>query len=174
MRAARRALSLEERARQSHNVYLQLCQDPDLLQRPLCAYAALVDELSCDELIQAYWAAGKAVYLPRVQARYQLTWHCVTCEAELVTGSYGIREPHPETAEQATPPEQAYMLIPGLAFDQAHRRLGQGGGFYDNVIPQVQRTGGLSIGLGFSCQLIEEVPHEAHDAHVDRLCLAEM
>ncbi|MCA9516375.1 MAG: hypothetical protein KC635_15645 [Myxococcales bacterium] len=60
----------------------------------------------------------------------------------------------------------AALVVPGLAFDAAGGRLGQGGGFYDRLL------GGLAtrprlVGLAFAAQVVPSVPREAHDVLMD-------
>ncbi|MEM0984103.1 MAG: 5-formyltetrahydrofolate cyclo-ligase [Planctomycetota bacterium] len=63
------------------------------------------------------------------------------------------------------------VLVPGLAFDRAGRRLGRGAGFYDRFLeglgPEV-----VACGVSFEVQMVEEVPTEDHDARV-RMILTE-
>lgn len=55
-------------------------------------------------------------------------------------------------------------LIPGLGFSPKGERLGRGKGFYDRFL---QSFSGLKIGLGFSEQVRDEIPTEAHDVLLD-------
>ena len=55
-------------------------------------------------------------------------------------------------------------LIPGLAFSPQGNRLGYGAGYYDFYLHQ-QR--GYKIGVSYSCQIIDFIPHEAHDVLMD-------
>lgn len=61
-------------------------------------------------------------------------------------------------------------LIPGLAFDKNHHRLGYGHGFYDRLLKTLSC---LKIGVGYKEQLVDEIPAEAHDRKVDTLLLKE-
>jgi 5-formyltetrahydrofolate cyclo-ligase len=54
------------------------------------------------------------------------------------------------------------VLVPGLAFDLTGNRLGFGKGYYDRVLPQLKKTT-LTIGLGYSFQIVEKIPTESHD-----------
>lgn len=78
-----------------------------------------------------------------------------------VSGKFGIREP--VGVELAPPPD--LVLVPGLAFSSGGARLGRGGGFYDRWL--ARHPGVITLGLCFACQLVENLPGEAHDLHVD-------
>ena len=60
------------------------------------------------------------------------------------------------------------VLVPGVAFDGAGRRLGRGAGHYDATLAALGPRG-RAVGLAFEAQLLAEVPCEAHDAHLDAL-----
>jgi len=85
----------------------------------------------------------------------------------LVRGVLDIPVPDPAAPEIA--PE--ILLVPLLAFDRAGFRLGYGGGYYDRTLAEL-RAGHrfvLAIGVGFACQEIADVPHDATDARLDAL-----
>jgi 5-formyltetrahydrofolate cyclo-ligase len=86
---------------------------------------------------------------------------------ELRLGPLGIYEPDPGCPE-VQPAEVAVMIVPGLAFDASGRRLGFGGGYYDEVLG-VGRPGrpGLVVGFGYDFQVVDSCPADDHDARVD-------
>ena len=114
-------------------------------------------------------ARGKTVVLPRVDlGSRMLELHRVTDLARDVGPGYrGIPEPL-----DSTPRIDAagidWILVPGVAFDLAGRRLGYGGGFYDrllsHVAAQVPRVAGA-----FDLQVVPQVPAAPHDLTVDRI-----
>jgi len=59
-------------------------------------------------------------------------------------------------------------VIPGLAFDRDGFRLGYGGGFYDRYVRRT-RPEALRVGVCFSEQVVEDVPHGDADERVDRI-----
>lgn len=126
----------------------------------LASYLALGDELDLDPLHRRWWALGRPLWLPRVAGPGALTWHAVRDPGQCRPGAYGIREPDPALAPAAALPASAALLVPGVGFARDGRRLGQGGGFYDRVLPGHP---GPAIGVGFACQACEELPEDAHD-----------
>jgi len=84
-------------------------------------------------------------------------WTDPYAEAELEAGPYGMLQPRAEAA----PIDPAVLFVPVIAFTPDGTRLGQGGGHYDRWLEAHPDT--LAIGLGWDCQLAEDLPHEAHD-----------
>lgn len=66
------------------------------------------------------------------------------------------------------PREIDMVVVPLVAFDNANKRLGYGGGNYDTYLPRVKETA-LIAGAAFSEQRVDEIPCEPHDfalAHI--------
>ena len=62
--------------------------------------------------------------------------------------------------------EMELIVLPGAAFTRDGKRLGYGGGFYDTLL--AGPAAGVSLaGVCFPCQLLDDLPMEAHDRHVD-------
>lgn len=57
-----------------------------------------------------------------------------------------------------------YILVPLLAFDRRGRRLGQGAGWYDRVLPQ--HPDAIRIGVGWSVQEVDEMPGDPWDVRM--------
>ena len=57
------------------------------------------------------------------------------------------------------------MLVPGVAFDLAGRRLGYGGGFYDRLLPLFV-PGTARVAGAFDLQIVPRVPAAPHDLAV--------
>lgn len=57
-----------------------------------------------------------------------------------------------------------WCLVPGVGFDLNGARLGRGKGFYDRYF---ENRDVITIGLAWSEQIVEKVPVEQHDFHMD-------
>jgi 5-formyltetrahydrofolate cyclo-ligase len=118
-------------------------------------------------LLSAALAQGKTVAAPRVNSeRRMLEIHAVRdVDREVAPGYLGIPEPRADCPGVALPSID-WVLVPGVAFDAAGRRLGYGGGYYDRLLPllgpEVKRVAGA-----FELQIVEHVPAAPHDATVD-------
>ncbi|MFA7717828.1 MAG: 5-formyltetrahydrofolate cyclo-ligase, partial [Candidatus Absconditabacterales bacterium] len=62
------------------------------------------------------------------------------------------------------------ILVPGLAFTKNGKRLGRGQGYYDTFLAQYPHA--KKIGLGFTCQLVDELPVSDHDIVLDEIILS--
>jgi 5,10-methenyltetrahydrofolate synthetase len=80
---------------------------------------------------------------------------------KIVTGPHGAGQP--EGGQAAPPPD--LILVPGLAFTSSGHRLGRGGGFYDRWLAAHPET--KTLGICFSCQMVDSLPIESHDIRVD-------
>lgn len=82
---------------------------------------------------------------------------------QLAAGRFGTSEP----ANDRMPMTPNLLLVPMLAFDRQGWRLGYGGGYYDATISALRPNGVMTVGLAFSGQEIDSVPHQTHDQRLD-------
>lgn len=87
-------------------------------------------------------------------------------EESMQKGRYGIPEPQTPTYTGKVD----LILVPGVAFDHRHNRLGRGGGYYDRFLKRYSRT--PKIGVGYSFQLLDSVPHSMSDRKVNRVIVS--
>lgn len=129
-------------------------------------YRSKPPEFSITSLGNAAFRQGKAVVMPRVtDAAGGLALHRVRGWDDLEAGAYGIQEPRPHCPHVA-PGAIELAIVPGLAFDAAGHRLGQGGGFYDRLVPAL----GCPVwATCFDAQVVDAVPVAAHDRPVDQV-----
>lgn len=70
---------------------------------------------------------------------------------------------------QAVDPEEFdAVVVPLVAFDDAGRRLGYGGGNYDQLLPCLRADASV-VGIAFDEQRVEAVPCEPHDITLPRV-----
>ena len=125
------------------------------------AYMAMPSEPDLGPVIAEILARGKALVLPRCEEGCRLSARRVNSLERLIPGAFGIPEPGPELPE-ADPEEIDLVLVPGMAFDRAGRRLGRGKGYYDRFL---RRCPGRTMGV---CRrTLEEIPTEDHDVPMD-------
>lgn len=165
-RAARCALSPEDRARTSQMISKRALELPELAAaRAVLVYSASAEEVDPAPLERALRARGVAIAYPRVAGARTLELHWVDDPSALVSGAFGLREPATD-APSASLAELDVIIVPGVAFDAACNRIGYGGGFYDALLADVPHTP-PTIGLAFEEQMLPKVPCEEFDRALD-------
>ena len=105
-------------------------------------------------------------------------WSAPVAQLGLLPGGGGPgRAGPPEPCGQALPPEEIgrvdALLIPALAVDRGGRRLGQGGGWYDRLLP-LRADGVRVFAMVHDDELVAgPLPTEAHDEPVDAVITPE-
>ena len=162
---ARDSLTMEERER--GNILLTeriLGHQWFYCSEILLGFVNFGSEISTEEIIKEALRRGKRVYVPKVLRggeEPQMGFYRIASLEELQSGYQGIREPSgcsEEYVYRAEEAEHTLMLMPGAAFDGFRGRIGYGKGFYDRFLqdkPQLQLR---TIGVGYLCQLVEELP----------------
>ena len=166
--AARDALDPAQRATGAQAIASRIAELPSFDGAAMVlATLPFGSEWDVRPLAQAALDRGKSIVLPRVDAATRrLVLHRVEdLDADVSPGFRGIPEPVPRTAI-VRPADIDCVLVPGVAFDSAGRRLGYGGGYYDRLLPHL-RPGVARIAGAFDLQVVDEVPVDAHDLAVD-------
>ncbi len=131
--------------------------------RTVALYAALADEVDLLPLLAG--VPNRRWVLPRV-CGFDLVWHEVRDVAnDLVTGSFGIREPSPALPRVPLDAVDVF-LCPGLAFDERGGRLGRGRGFYDRMLANA-RPDAIKVGVCHPIQRVADTFAQVHDMSMD-------
>lgn len=110
-------------------------------------------------------AAGKTVALPVVASASPpvLVFRQLDAGLELANGRWGLMQP-PEAAASIAPKDIELVIVPAFGAGRNGARIGHGGGFYDAFLPT---TSALRVGVVYAACLVDRLPAEAHDAHLD-------
>lgn len=170
MRAIRKNIGEQSRARAAEALVQRLVTLPAVRStRCIGVYHACGSELSLGPSITALRQQN-----PQLVVAYPL----VISDEAMVYASFA---PDDDTSILANPTahitniprervvateELDLLLVPGIAFDEQGRRLGQGGGFYDRILPHL-KPDAVTIGIAFDEQVIAEIPTDTHDRRVD-------
>ena len=159
----KRALSAREIEARSRALADRLFETAAYRQaRSLYAYLAFNQEVRTRPIILRAWADGKRVAVPKVVGgEMRFIW--ITDFDELAEGAYGI--PEPAGDGPVADDETALVLMPGLAFDAAGRRVGYGGGYYDRYFSAHPNHTKIALCYGF--QLVDAIDAEEHDIPAD-------
>jgi len=133
----------------------------------LALYAATPRELDTAAVFRQARAAGKRCVFPRCVGARSLEFAEVSDLQELKGGRYGILEPQ-QGLPVLEPLGGDLVLVPGVAFDRAGRRVGRGAGYYDRAFSSPGH-GPLLVGFTYSDRIVEAVPTEPHDRRLDAI-----
>jgi 5-formyltetrahydrofolate cyclo-ligase len=143
-------------------------------------------ELSNAGYIAGYWASFGEVPLHVLQMRLpsEAIWCLPVIKNdktlgfspwrpgdELVSNHYGIPEPNVSASALLVPQNIDIVLMPLLAYTRDGARLGMGGGYYDRsfAFRHGNRRKPILIGIAYSHQEAEHLPHEEWDVALDML-----
>jgi 5-formyltetrahydrofolate cyclo-ligase len=132
--------------------------------RTLLLFSSLPGEVDTEAIAAEAVRRGIVVTYPRcLPETRELALHAVTAPGELLPGAYGIREPDALVCPLVHAGEVDAVLVPGLAWDRAGRRLGRGAGYYDRLFA-LPEWRGFRCGIFFAAQELDRVPTDAWDA----------
>jgi 5-formyltetrahydrofolate cyclo-ligase len=133
-------------------------------------------ELRTKQAIPAALASGKRI----------LVTYCTVDEAganklglwllkdmnELIVGKWKILEPPRERwgepGKEIPPEEIDLVVVPGVGFSRTGGRMGNGQGYYDRLLERV-RPDCVLVGLGYECQLFDDLIVSAHDVFMNKV-----
>lgn len=151
----------------------------EVISKKLCAISLLYNypdiftyvpdgrgEVDVWRFIYRSYEVGRRIWLPRIEGN-RLKWHCVDRSQldYLTPNSWGILEPLPEWQPCIdTIVTPGLCIVPGVVFDRRGYRIGRGKGYFDRFLC---RSRCISIGIGYTFQLVPLCPHSAWDVKVD-------
>jgi len=129
------------------------------------SYLPFRNEFSTNLLNDELTRLGFKLSLPCVnENNSSMIFRSYNSNEDLVSNNYGIMEPS-EESDEVMP---SIIIVPLVAFSLTGYRLGYGGGYYDRYISKnLENKDFVTIGLGFSFQLYDELPYEKHDQKLD-------
>ncbi|MBQ7935984.1 MAG: 5-formyltetrahydrofolate cyclo-ligase [Clostridia bacterium] len=163
MKERRAALSASIRKKEETAAMERLFALPAFQNAPvLFCYASFGSEFPTEGIAEQAKQMGKRVAYPKVDG---VNLHFYI-DSTLTSGYRGI--PEPQGGEEVQPTAVDFLLVPGLAFTKEGYRLGYGGGFYDRYLAGLKERP-FCCGIGYSCQLAENLPVESHDRKLDEI-----
>ena len=134
-------------------------------------YWPMGSELRLDGFVRAAQKRGAKLYLPYIEPHSRRMWF-TPYPAD------GVKQERKRGRAKLHVPQFAgrkirvhglsLLLVPIVGIDREGYRLGQAGGYYDATLSAMKyRLQAKTIGVGFACQLVDRLPHEAHDVPLD-------
>lgn len=138
----------------------------------IAAFFPVKDEPDLRPLLTEILARGHRLYLPRFEDK-MMVFRRIGDIMELSKGTFGIPEP-PHDAELLDPADLALAFVPGRAFTKTGLRLGRGNGGFDIWIrkQRARNPATLYLGVALDCQIVNDLPFEAHDEKLDGVVTA--
>ena len=131
--------------------------------RTILFYASFGGEVETFEMIKQAQKLGKKIALPTVIKHQKKIVPVLVEDLEtgLTVGSFGIKEPK-DTLLPLELKKIDMVIVPGVAFDKHHHRLGRGAGYYDRFLCQFPTETSI-VGLAYDFQLVDRLPPQIHD-----------
>ena len=139
--------------------------------RKIGVYWPMGNELRLDGFVRAAQKRGAKLYLPYIEPRSRRMWFTPY-------PANGVKQERKRGRAKLNVPQFAgrkirvhglsILFVPIVGMDREGYRLGQAGGYYDATLSAMKhRLQAKTIGVGFACQLVDRLPHEAHDVPLD-------
>lgn len=142
--------------------------------RTVSLYVDFDNEVMTKDMIKDCINKGKRVVIPFIRSKDRsiILSEVKDIDKELKPSTFGILEPARGYLRPVPCSEIDMVVVPGVAFDAKGGRLGYGGGYYDRLLTNVNRTAHL-IGLAFEFQILKEVPQQSHDIVLESIITEE-
>ena len=163
------ALSENELAEKENIIEDRLFEFANFLEANIASmYVKSRGEVATRSILEKCFDYNKIVILPAFNtANYGMTLMKVdNLKKDLTTGPRGILEPDPQRCKVVPVDCIDIAIIPSIALDEKGGRLGTGEGYYDRLIPELSITT-RKVTLAIEEQIVQQVPMESHDKHVD-------
>ena len=170
LRRARAQLSEDERAAAEREIGRLLKRRIKRGGR-IGVYWPMGSELRLDGFVRAAQKRGAKLYLPYIEPRSRRMWFTPypadETKQERKRGRAKLHVPQ-FAGRKIRVHGLSLLLVPIVGIDREGYRLGQAGGYYDATLSAMKyRLQAKTIGVGFACQLVDRLPHEAHDVPLD-------
>lgn len=137
----------------------------------LLVYMNIGHEVSTQAVVNQALRDGKTIGIPKVIGEGRMEFYEYS-KNRLRRGKYGIIEPDITDIKPLTynAENQAFIIVPGLAFDKRNNRLGYGGGYYDRFMAK-NKDYLYAVGLCYDFQIVPDVPIGHYDVPLDQLVM---
>ncbi len=167
MKCILNAMSISQRMQKSEKIVKRLMDQAFFLDATnILFYHAMAQEVDLSTLMETARSMKKTVLLPLCRDNFLMEARAVYNKEDLVSGAYGIMEPHPSKCPIVEPQNIDLIFVPGLAFDENGGRLGRGAGYYDRYLSVTKAT---RVGVCFTEQMTSAIPMSNFDIYMNLL-----
>lgn len=173
-----KSMSREEKTKQSKLVTEKLFSlDAYQNCRSLSLYLSMPSEVCTNDVMDHVFKTNKALYIPHYVGD---TMKMVLLRDRndfdnLPLTPWNIKQPADDDDSRPCALDGDgldLIVVPGLGFTRDGLRLGRGRGYYDNYFRNYEMKFGkrpLLIGLGYSCQILDDLPADELDVKIDQI-----
>ncbi len=122
-------------------------------------------EVDTRAILENVIESGKTLCVPMTDNHNLMSMRIIESLDQLREGRHGILEPDSGCSELHSS-DIDLAIIPCIACDEKHHRLGHGSGVYDNFMRHYKRTKGTSITICPDFALLKKVPYGDHDTSI--------
>lgn len=163
IRCRKQSITAEDLAEKSRILTKQFLEtDAYRNAKTLYGYISYNREVCTAAILEQAMKDGKRVAIPKCYGK-QMLFRYVTDLNRVEYRSFGLPEPYDDEPLAQDP--EALVLMPGLAFDRAGRRIGYGGGYYDRFLELEPNH--PTIALCFDFQLLDHLDTDPFDIPAD-------
>lgn len=129
-------------------------------------YVSFNQEVRTQNIITQALKDEKKVYVPKI-IQGSMRFIEIMSLADLIPGFFGILEP--KLDDEVLPGINNLVIVPGLAFDKAGRRIGYGKGFYDRYFNLYGMDKFMKVALSYDFQIYDELPEFPDDVKMNMI-----
>jgi 5-formyltetrahydrofolate cyclo-ligase len=160
VRARRRDRPATERQAAGIAIAKRVLELPEVVgARSIAVTIALPTEPPTEPVIDALLARGVRVLAPQARPDGVLMWTAIDGSTTWHVNNFGIQEPE----GAGTHLDADVVIVPALAVSSLGHRLGQGGGYFDRTLRDVDA---LTVACVFDDELLDGIPVDVHDIGV--------
>ena len=137
----------------------------------IAAYLPTAAEPPITDALQQLHHDGHRILVPVVRPGRQLAWVQWDPHVQHPLNGMGIAEPEGDTEGPHAFTAADLRLVPALAYGRNGRRLGQGGGYYDRLLPRLseQALRETTVGVVFADEVLDSIPYDTWDGVLYRV-----
>lgn len=127
---------------------------------------SMTDEVCTHEMV-CRLAEKREVFLPVIVGDDLVFRKYEGPESMKPESQFGIMEPTSQVTLSSVDGGDCVIVVPGVAFTVEGLRMGRGRGYYDRILKSLPCA--YKIGICYKCQIVDDLPTEAHDIAMDKV-----